>query len=259
MVQGKNAIVTGSTSGIGEGIARSLAQAGANVMLNGFGDAGEIEALRKDLETHGIKAEYSGADMRDPEAIAGMVAQARDAFGQVDILINNAGIQHVANTEDFPPEKWQAILDINLSSAFHTIHQTVAAMKQRGWGRIINIASAHGLVASKGKAAYVAAKHGIMGLTKVVGLEVAGSGVTCNAVCPGWVLTPLVQKQIDDMAARDGISGDEARVKLLSEKQPSEQFTTVEQLGQSVLFLCSEGAANMTGTQIVADGGWTAQ
>lgn len=259
MVQGKSAIVTGSTSGIGEGIARKLAKAGCNVMLNGFGEASAIEALRQSLEDVGVKAVYSDADMRDASAIAGMITQAEQAFGQVDILVNNAGIQHVANVEDFPPEKWQAILDINLSSAFHSIHQTVAGMKQRGWGRIINIASAHGLVASKGKAAYVAAKHGIMGLTKVVGLEVAGTGVTCNAVCPGWVLTPLVQKQIDDMAAREGLSGDAARIKLLSEKQPSQQFTTVEQLGDTVLFLCSEGAANITGTHIEVSGGWTAQ
>ncbi len=257
---GKTAIVTGSTSGIGEGIAKVLAAAGANIVFNGFGDKGEIDALVADVaKTHGVKTFYSGADMSKPAEIAAMVAEAEKQFGSVDVLVNNAGIQHTALIEDFPVEKWDAIIAINLSAAFHAIRAAMPGMKQRGYGRIINIASAHGLVASAQKAAYVAAKHGIVGLTKVVGLEAAQSGVTCNAICPGWVHTPLVQKQIEAKAKDKGCSVEQATKDLLSEKEPSLRFTTPEQLGGLALFLCSDAASNMTGTALSHDGGWTAQ
>ena len=256
----RSAIVTGSTSGIGEGVAKALAAAGNNVMLNGFGDADEIETLRAGIAAeHNVKVLYSGADMTRPQEIADMVAEAEQAFGAVDIVVNNAGIQHVEPIEDFPVEKWDAILAINLSSAFHTIHGTLAKMKQRGWGRIINIASAHGLVASPFKSAYVAAKHGILGLTKTVALEAAEHGVTVNAVCPGYVLTPLVEKQIPDTAKARGISEDKVIRDVLLGAQPTKEFVTTEQLGALCVFLCSDAAASITGTALPVDGGWTAQ
>ena len=259
-LKNKNAIVTGSTSGIGEGIARALAAEGCNLLIHGLGEKAAIDALCKEIETkYNIKVAFSGDDLSKPEAVAAMVKKAEDAFGQVDILVNNAGIQHVANVEDFPPEKWDAVIAINLTSAFHGIRLTVGGMKKRGWGRIINVASAHGLVASAQKSAYVAAKHGLLGLNKAVGLEVAGTGVTCNAICPGWVLTPLVQKQIDDRAKAGGISVEQSKINLLSEKQPSKQFVQVEELGALAVFLCSDAAVQMTGTSLSMDGGWTAQ
>lgn len=258
-LKGKNAIVTGSTSGIGEGIAKELAKQGVNILFNGFGDQGEIDALVKEVgKAHGVKTGYSGADMSKPDQVAAMVAQAEKEFGSADILVNNAGIQYTALIEDFPAEKWDAIIAINLSAAFHAIKAAVPGMKKRGWGRIINIASAHGLVASAQKAAYVAAKHGLVGLTKVVALETARAGVTCNAICPGWVHTPLVQKQIEANAQKEGISVDEATEKLLEGKEPSMRFSTPEQLGGLAVFLCSEAASNMTGTALSHDGGWTA-
>jgi 3-hydroxybutyrate dehydrogenase len=259
VLEGKIAIVTGSTSGIGLGIARALAAQRAGVMLNGFGAQGEIDALRREIGARGVPAGYSAADMSRPDEVAAMVAQATREFGRVDILVNNAGIQHVAPVEEFPPERWDAILAINLSAAFHAIRAALPQMKQRGWGRIVNIASVHGLVASVNKAAYVAAKHGLVGLTKVVALETAASGVTCNAICPGWVLTPLVQKQIDDLAARERITAEQASERLLGEKQPSRRFATPEQIGALAVFLCSEAAAQMRGAALAVDGGWSAQ
>lgn len=256
MLKGKTALVTGSTSGIGLGIAKALAQQGANIMLNGFGDAAtplaEIAAL-------GVKVEYHGADMSQPAEIGDMMKFAASKFGRVDILVNNAGIQHVAQVEDFPVERWDAVIAINLTSAFHTTRLAIPAMRESNWGRIVNIASAHGLVASAQKSAYVAAKHGIVGLTKSVALETAQTGVTCNAICPGWVLTPLVQKQIDDRAARDGITTTLAQNELLGEKQPSLQFTTVDQLGGLAVFLSSPAADQVRGVAWAMDGGWTAQ
>ena len=260
MLKGKAAIVTGSTSGIGLGIAQALAARGAGVMLNGFGDAKEIDALRAELAgAHGVRVSYSGADMSRPAEIVAMVEQATAELGRVDILINNAGIQHVAPVEEFPVDRWDAVIAINLSAAFHAIRAALPQMKARNWGRIINIASAHGLVASAQKAAYVAAKHGIIGLTKVVALENAEADITCNAICPGWVLTPLVRKQIDDRAARQGCSQEQAERELLAEKQPSLRFTRPEDIGEAVRFLCGPGAGNVTGTQLVLDGGWTAR
>ncbi len=260
MLKGKNAIVTGSTSGIGLGIAQALAGAGANVMLNGLGDAGEIETVRAGLEKDsGIKVLYSPANMMNREDILKMVEDAGAAFGSVDILVNNAGIQHVEAIETFPPEKWDAIIAINLSAAFHGMGAAIPAMKERGYGRIINIASAHALVASPFKSAYVAAKHGIAGLTKTVALEVAESGITVNAIAPGYVLTPLVEKQIPDTAKARGITEEEVKRDVLLEAQPTKQFVTVEQLGALAVFLCGEEAASMTGTILPVDGGWTAQ
>jgi 3-hydroxybutyrate dehydrogenase len=256
MLKGKTALVTGSTSGIGLAMAKALAQQGAHIVLNGFGDAKTPQA---EIEALGVKAAYHGADMSKPAEIEDMMAFAVAQFGRVDVLVNNAGIQHVAKVEDFPPERWDAIIAINLSSAFHTTRLAVPAMRQANWGRIINIASAHGLVASAQKSAYVAAKHGIVGLTKAVALETATTGVTCNAICPGWVLTPLVQKQIDDRAAREGISVEQAQKDLLGEKQPSLQFTTVEQLAGLAVFLCSPTADQVRGVAWQVDGGWTAQ
>jgi 3-hydroxybutyrate dehydrogenase len=256
MLKGKTALVTGSTSGIGLGIAKSLAGQGARVVLNGFGD---IEAAKAEVAALGVEVGYHGADMSRPDQITDMMAYAAREMGGVDVLVNNAGIQHVAPVEDFPPEKWDAIIAINLSSAFHTTRLAIPRMRQRNWGRIVNIASAHGLVASAGKSAYVAAKHGIVGFTKAVALETATTGITCNAICPGWVLTPLVQKQIDDRAAREGIPVAQAERDLLGEKQPSLQFTTPEQLGELTAFLCSDAAANVKGQAWAADGGWTAQ
>ncbi len=256
----RNAIVTGSTSGIGLGIATALAKAGMNVMLNGRSDAGEIEALRRRLaDEHGVNVLYSAADMSKPEQIATMVSEAKAAFGSVDVLVNNAGIQHVQAIEEFPTEKWDAILAINLSSAFHTTKLTLADMKTQGWGRIINLASAHGLVASPYKSAYVAAKHGMLGLTKTVALEGAEYGVTVNAICPGYVLTPLVEKQIPDTARARGISEEEVKRDVLLKAQPSRKFVTTEQLGALAVFLCSDAAASITGAALPMDGGWTAQ
>jgi 3-hydroxybutyrate dehydrogenase len=258
-LEGKVAIVTGSTSGIGLGIARALAAEGAAILLNGFGEAAQIETLRQDLSSgHGVEVRYSPADMTRPEQIAGMVDEARAQLGGVDILVNNAGIQFTADIDAFPAERWDAIIAINLSAAFHAMHAAIPLMKQAGWGRIINIASAHGLVASAQKSAYVAAKHGIVGLTRVAGIELANTGVTCNAICPGWVLTPLVQKQIDARAEREGKPIDQVRVELLSEKQPMLDFTTPEQIGAMSVYLCSEAARTITGTALSIDGGWTA-
>jgi 3-hydroxybutyrate dehydrogenase len=249
-LQGKVAIVTGSTSGIGLGVARALAAEGAAILLNGFGDAAEIEVLRADLAAaNGVKVGYSAADMTDPAQIAGMVATARETLGSVDILVNNAGIQHTAAIEAFPVDKWNAVIAINLSAAFHGMQAAIPLMKQAGWGRIINIASAHGLVASAQKAAYVAAKHGLVGLTKVAGIELANEGITCNAICPGWVLTPLVQKQIDARAVREGKPANDVSRALLAEKQPMLEFST---------YLCSAAARTITGTTLSIDGGWTA-
>ncbi len=260
MLKGKTAVVTGSTSGIGLATARALAQDGANVMLNGFGDKAEIEKIRVAIEKDfGVKARFSAADMSKPAEIAEMVRTIEKEFGALDVLVNNAGIQHVANIEDFPIEKWDAVIAINLSSSFHTIRAAVPGMKKRKWGRIINIASAHGLVASAQKVAYVSAKHGLIGLTKVVALETANAGVTCNAICPGWVLTPLVQQQIDARAKASGKSIREEEIALLSEKQPMHQFTKPGNIGALAVFLCSDAAATITGSAYSIDGGWVAQ
>jgi 3-hydroxybutyrate dehydrogenase len=260
MLAGKGAVVTGSTSGIGLGIATALAAQKINIMLNGFGEPGAIEKLRKELAgRYGIKVAYSGADMSKPKEIAGLIDTAEHEFGSLDILVNNAGIQHVAPVEEFPDERWDAIIGINLSAAFHAIKRALPAMKRRGWGRIINIASAHGLVASPEKAAYVAAKHGLVGLTKVVAIEIANNGITCNAICPGWVLTPLVQKQIESRAAQAGIPVEKAKEDLVREKQPMLRYTSPEQIGALTVFLCSEEAATITGAALPIDGGWTAQ
>lgn len=259
-LRGKAAIVTGSTSGIGLGIATALAEQGADILLNGFGDADAIKALQASLtERHKVKVAYSGADMSKPDAIAGMVRQATNELGRVDVLVNNAGIQFTAPVHEFPDDRWDAVIGINLSAAFHATKAALPQMLERNWGRIINIASAHGLVASVEKSAYVAAKHGLVGLTKVVALETARTGVTCNAICPGWVLTPLVQKQIDERSAREGIPVQQARVDLLSEKQPSHEFATPEQLGGLAVFLCSDTAGQIRGVALPMDGGWTAQ
>ncbi|RON47997.1 3-hydroxybutyrate dehydrogenase [Pseudomonas frederiksbergensis] len=252
---GKTALVTGSTSGIGLGIALSLAKAGANVVLNGFGDASKVIAQ---VQQFGGKVGHHPADVSNPEQIAEMIAYAEREFGGVDILVNNAGIQHVAAVEDFPLERWDSIIAINLSSVFHSTRLCLPRMRAKNWGRIINIASVHGQVGSVGKAAYVAAKHGVIGLTKVVGLETATTQVTCNAICPGWVLTPLVQKQIDDRAAT-GIDPQQAQHDLLAEKQPSLEFVTPPQLGELVLFLCSEAGSQVRGAAWNIDGGWLAQ
>jgi 3-hydroxybutyrate dehydrogenase len=260
MLKDKSALVTGSTSGIGLGMAEALAAQGVNVMLNGFGREDEIAALRDRLErTHGVKVAYSGTDMSRPAQIQAMVAEAIRSFGAVDILVNNAGIQHVAPIEEFPLDKWDAILAINLSASFHTIRAALPRMKEKGWGRIVNIASAHGLVASPFKSAYVAAKHGVVGLTKTVALETAGTGITCNAICPGWVLTPLVEKQIDDQARLHGLPREEVIPRVILERQPSKQFVKVEEVAALAVFLCSDGAASITGASMSIDGGWVAQ
>ena len=255
-LKGKTALVTGSTSGIGLGIAIELAKQGANIVMNGFGD---VEGPQQQITAHGVRAEHHGADMSKPAEIEAMMKFAAEKFGGVDILVNNAGIQHTSSIQDFPVDKWDAIIAINLSSAFHTTRLAIPYMTQRNWGRIINIASVHGLVASKDKVAYVAAKHGIVGMTKVTALELATTGVTANAICPGWVLTPLVQKQIDARAAEQGISVEQATRDLLSEKEPSQRFTTPEQLGGMAVFLCSPAADNVRGQAWAHDGGWTAQ
>ena len=260
MLQGKTALVTGSTSGIGLAIARALAKDGANLMINGFGDKDAIEKERAGLEKDfGIKARYSAADMSKPAEIAAMVAETEKAFGSLDVLVNNAGIQHVANIEDFPIDRWDAIIAINLSSSFHTIRAAMPGMKKRKWGRIINIASAHGLVASGQKVAYVAAKHGLVGLTKTVAIEAANDGVTCNAICPGWVLTPLVAKQIEARSQQSGKSFDQEKVALVSEKQPMHEFSSPENIGALAVFLASDAASSITGSSYSIDGGWTAQ
>ncbi len=260
MLSGKTALVTGSTSGIGLGIARTLAQQGANIVFNGFGDAQQIEKLYNNVgREFEVQTAYHNADMSKPDEIAAMMQYAQEKFGGVDILVNNAGIQHVANIEDFPAEKWDSILAINLTSAFHTTRLALPGMKQKNWGRIINLASVHGLVGSAQKSAYVAAKHGLVGLTKVTALETAHTGVTCNAICPGWVLTPLVQKQVDDRAAKDGLSNDAAKKALLAEKQPSGEFVTPEELGALAVFFCSPAGAQVRGVAWNMDGGWTAQ
>jgi len=256
MLKGKTALVTGSTSGIGLGIAKALARQGANIVLNGFGD---VEGPKAEVQALGVKMSYHGADMSKPAQIEEMMKFAAAQFGRVDILVNNAGIQHVAPVEDFPPERWDAIIAINLSSAFHATRLALPAMKAADWGRIINVASVHGLVASAQKSAYVAAKHGIVGLTKVCALENATTGVTCNAICPGWVLTPLVQKQVDAKAEALCLSNEDAKKQLLGEKEPSMQFTTPEELGELAVFFCSPAANNVRGVAWNMDGGWAAQ
>jgi 3-hydroxybutyrate dehydrogenase len=257
---GKCAVVTGSTSGIGLGIARAFAKAGINIMINGFGEFEEIEAIRQNLESEfGVKARYSNADMTQAVEITAMIEHAREQLGGVDILVNNAGIQHVEPVETFPVAKWDAIIAINLSSSFHTIRAALPEMKARKWGRIINMASAHGLVASPFKSAYVAAKHGLLGLTKAVALEAAEHGVTANAICPGYVLTPLVEKQIPETAAVRGISQEEVIRNVLLCAQPTRHFVTTEQIGTIAAFLCTSAAASITGAAIPVDGGWTAQ
>ena len=256
MLTNKTALVTGSTSGIGLGIAKALASQGANIMLNGFGD---VEGAKAEVAALGVKVGYHGADMSKPADIEAMMTAAAEQFGRVDILVNNAGIQYVAPIEQFPAERWDAIIAINLTSAFHTTRLALPAMQAAGWGRIINVASVHGLVGSAEKSAYVAAKHGVIGLTKVTALENATSGVTCNAICPGWVLTPLVQKQVDAKAQQLGVSNEEAKKVLLGEKEPSMQFTTPEELGELAVFFCSPAGNNVRGVAWNMDGGWTAQ
>jgi 3-hydroxybutyrate dehydrogenase len=260
MLKGKVALVTGSTSGIGLAIARALATEGADVMLNGLGQPAAIEKTRAEVEKEfGVRIGFNGADLSQPTAVAAMVEYAVRRLGRLDILCNNAGIQHTAAIEHFPPERWDAIIAVNLSSAFHAIRAALPHMRKQGWGRIVNTASVHGLVASVEKSAYVAAKHGLVGLTKVVALETAGSGITCNAFCPGWVLTDLIRPQIEARAAKAGGDFEAGARDLLSEKQPSKQLVTVEQIAAYVLFLCSAAGAQITGTALPLDGGWTAQ
>jgi 3-hydroxybutyrate dehydrogenase len=260
MATKRSAIVTGSTSGIGLGMAEAFAGQGMNVMLNGFGNAADIEATRARLASdHGVDVGFNGADMTKPDQITGLFKAAEDKFGAVDVIVNNAGIQFVAPIEEFPPEKWDAIIAINLSSAFHLTRVAIPGMKARKWGRVINLCSAHGLVASPFKSAYVAAKHGIVGLTKTVALEVAQDGITVNAICPGYVLTPLVEKQIPDQAKARGISEDAVKRDVLLGAQPTKQFVTTEQIGALAVFLCSDAAASITGAALPIDGGWTAQ
>lgn len=259
MLKDKVAIITGSTSGIGLGIATGLAKAGCKVVMNGFGDPEQIEKTRAELaETHGVQVLYSGADMTKPDEIEAMVDLTKAEFGGVDIIVNNAGIQHVSPVDEFPVEKWDAIIAINLTSAFHTIRLAVPLMKKKGWGRIVNIASAHGLIASPFKSAYVSAKHGMLGLTKTVALEVAEQGITCNAICPGYVMTPLVEGQIDDTAKARGIDRESVIRDVLLAEQWTKRFVTVEELAGLTVFLCGEAGASITGTALPVDGGWTA-
>jgi 3-hydroxybutyrate dehydrogenase len=259
-LKGKVALVTGSTSGIGLGIARAVAAQGADIMLNGFGDAATIERLRAGFETeHGIRSRYCGADLSIPAEIVRLVGETEKNLGSLDILVNNAGIQFTAPVAEFPAERWDAVIAINLSAVFHATKAAIPLMRRKGWGRVINIASAHGLVASAHKAAYVAAKHGVLGLTKVAAIELANGGITVNAICPGWVLTPLVEQQLRDRAQRDGIDIERAKHDLLAEKQPMLAFTTPEQIGALAAFLCTEAANTITGAPLSIDGGWTAQ
>ena len=258
-LKGKVALVTGSTSGIGLGIATALAAAGADIMMNGFGDPAAIEAMRATLAAeHGVRVLHDGADVSRGAPIAAMVARTEAELGRLDVLVNNAGIQHVAPIASFPEESWDAIIAINLSSAFHATKAAIPGMKARGWGRIVNIASAHGLVGSPDKSAYVAAKHGIVGLTKVTALELANDGITCNAICPGWVLTPLVQKQLDARAVREGRSVADVTHAMITDKQAMAAFSTPAGIGALTVFLCSDAAGTMTGSPISIDGGWTA-
>jgi len=260
MLKGKTAVVTGSTSGIGLGIAGALAAEGCDIVLNGFGNPAEIERLRAGLaEKHGVRAAYVAADMAKPAEIRDLIAQAADRFGGADILVNNAGIQHVAKIVDFPEERWDAVVAVNLSAAFHASKAALPRMVAKGWGRIINIASAHGLVASGEKAAYVTAKHGLVGLTKVTAIETANQGITCNAICPGWVLTPLVQQQIEVRAKAQGVAVETARRDLLREKQPMLDFSTPEKIAALAVFLCGDAASTITGAALSIDGGWVAQ
>jgi 3-hydroxybutyrate dehydrogenase len=260
MLTGKVAIITGSTSGIGLSIASKFAEAGASIVLNGFGDPQEIAKLCKTLEkTYTVQVHYLGNDLAKPSGPQALIAEAKKRLGRLDILVNNAGIQHVAPIENFPADKWETILALNLSAAFYGIQAALPFMKEQKWGRIINIASAHGLVASAFKSAYVAAKHGLLGLTKTVALETASENITCNAICPGWVLTPLVERQIQERAQQQDISYEQASRNLLSEKQPSQRFVAPEEIGELAVFLCGPGGNSMTGTALSVDGGWTAQ
>lgn len=260
MLKGKVALVTGSTGGIGLGIAKALAEKGANILLNGFGDTAQIQKVKEEIaERCGVRVAYNGADISVPAQVAEMVSQCISELGGVDILVNNAGIQHTAAVEDFPDDVWEKVIATNLSSNFYACKAALPHMRSRNWGRIINVASVHGLVGSASKSAYVAAKHGVVGLTKVIALETARSGITCNAICPGWVLTPLVQKQIDDKAEHQGVSREEARASLLADKQPSLEFATPEQVGGIAVFLSSAPADQIRGATFSVDGGWTAQ
>jgi 3-hydroxybutyrate dehydrogenase len=260
MLKGKVAVVTGSTSGIGLGIARQLAAAGADIVMNGFGEAADIDKLCKEIASkNGVRVSFGPADLSKAAEAATLIERATRDMGRVDIVVNNAGIQHVSSVQDFPLEKWDLVLAINLTAVFMTTRAVLPQMLKRNWGRIVNIASVHGLVASVDKSAYVASKHGVVGLTKAVALETATTGITCNAICPGWVLTPLVQKQIDALAQREKLSGDEAKLRLLGEKQPSLEFTTPEQLGSLAVFMCSDAAAQVNGVALPVDGGWTAR
>lgn len=259
-LSGKAALITGSTSGIGLAVAKALAAEGANVMINGIESQEDGDRIAAEIAAeYGVKALFHGANMMNPEEIDALVERTASELGGADILVNNAGIQHTAPVQDFPVDKWNAIIAVNLSSAFHTIRSCIPHMQKKGWGRIINTASVHGLVASVNKAAYVAAKHGIVGMTKVVALENAPDGITCNAFCPGWVETPLIQAQIDAVASREGLSMDDAKVELVREKQPSRRFVQPEQLAALTVFLCTDAASSITGTAIPVDGGWTAQ
>ena len=258
-LKGKVALVTGSTSGIGLGVARALAAEGADVMLNGFGDPAAIEKVRREIADTGVRVSYNGADLSKRDAVLGLVQATQSELGRLDILVNNAGIQHVAPIATFPPEKWDAIIAINLSAAFHAMQAAIPGMQEGGWGRIINVASAHGLVGSPEKSAYVAAKHGIVGLTKVGAIELANAGVTVNAICPGWVLTPLVQAQLDARAKTEGVSVEKVTHNFLTDKQPMAQFSTPEGIGGLAVFLCSESARTITGAALSIDGGWVAQ